>query len=605
MLVPPAPMSPRPPADAPARPYEVAIVGNDAVLAALPARPLQLAHAILACGYDLVVPVSWGEEVVAEEALRTVSARGGAPAVFCACPTLRARLLASGSELAPFLLSLVAPSVATARYLRALQPEAPLRITLIGGCPDARDPSIDLRVAPRDFLRLLAERGIALDRQPELFESVVPPDRRRHYSLPGGCPTPRALESRAPGCRLATITEDAFPSELAELLLGSENVLIDLSSRLGCACCGGFGGREHRGPAGREEILRQEPPRSPAPVIDHDVVVACQHPVPATAAASDPSATPTSLAERPSPVQDKQMPPGDTTRTPRREGSTRGGGAWRARPGVEQGSPEAAACARLPAASSSDGARTRARKRHIAVTPAGAMVAIPAPARTSTYWAPARVAGAPDTVLARKEPHAATAPPLPAPAIATSPSVATTEAPTEAPTAAWGSMAPLPRRPSLSAFQVSRSAARASAGTAKVLPRAYVARRHAPTAPQVIRSDMIGSSPATPEGHDRDDLGGVAISSPGDVVEEWDVIARQGSAPAPTAPRGDTIGADVLARVRQQAHRPGRVVSRILAPPTEPREPGRLLVILTTAVLALALVVALAVIFRRAPTAPW
>src|SRR5690606_23192889 len=98
-------MSPRPPADTSARPYEVAIVGNDAVLAALPARPLQLAHAILACGYDLVVPVSWGEEVVAEHALRAISARGGAPAVFCACPTLRARLLASGSELAPFLIS--------------------------------------------------------------------------------------------------------------------------------------------------------------------------------------------------------------------------------------------------------------------------------------------------------------------------------------------------------------------------------------------------------------------------------------------------------------------------------------------------------------------
>jgi len=42
------------------------------LLAALPGRPVQLAHAILAAGFDLVIPVSWGEEVLAEHALRVL-----------------------------------------------------------------------------------------------------------------------------------------------------------------------------------------------------------------------------------------------------------------------------------------------------------------------------------------------------------------------------------------------------------------------------------------------------------------------------------------------------------------------------------------------------
>ena len=266
-------MSPRPPADSPERPYEVAIVGNDAVLAALPSRPMQLAHALLACGFDLVVPVSWGEELVAEYVVRTIADRGSAPAILCACPLLRARLLAAGGELAPHILAAVSPAVAAARYLRALHPGVPMRITVVGGCPGVRDVSIDSSIAPLAILRMLSDRGLSLVRQPAVFESVIPPDRRRFLSLPGGCPAPRALETRAPERRLVTITDAAFATELADHLLGHENVLIDLSTRLACACCGGFVGLGHRGPMGREEILRHEPPRARSPVVDHDIAL--------------------------------------------------------------------------------------------------------------------------------------------------------------------------------------------------------------------------------------------------------------------------------------------------------------------------------------------
>jgi hypothetical protein len=39
------------------------ILGTDAVLAAAPATPVQLAHACLAAGYGAAVPASWGDEL--------------------------------------------------------------------------------------------------------------------------------------------------------------------------------------------------------------------------------------------------------------------------------------------------------------------------------------------------------------------------------------------------------------------------------------------------------------------------------------------------------------------------------------------------------------
>ncbi|MCC6928258.1 MAG: hypothetical protein IT359_04610 [Gemmatimonadaceae bacterium] len=360
-------MSHRATVDTPPRPFEVAIVGNDAVLAALPARPIQLAHAILACGYDLVVPVSWGEEVLAEHTLRAIAARGSAPAIFCACPALRARLLAAGNELAPYLISVVSPAVAAARYLRALHAGAPLRITTIGGCPSARDDSIDTRIGAHDFLRLLVNRGVSLTRQPAVFDSVLPPDRRRYFSLPGGCPAPKALVTRAPDRRLVTITDDAFSTDLAELLLSGENVLIDLSPRLGCTCCGGPPTGDHWGPSGRDEILLLEPPRARTPVIDLEIEVSVD------VAPTDPSARPELPLPGSRPAHGGRATP-ETIRLP---------GA----------SPIAEARAR---------AEERGERRRIAITPPAAMPArspavdSPASGRTpSVEPAPPRKAEAP------------------------------------------------------------------------------------------------------------------------------------------------------------------------------------------------------------------
>ena len=159
-------------------PPTVVILGNDAQLAARPATPVQLAHACLAAGFRAAIPASWGDELVAAATLKAIDSRATRPAIQCACPHVARRLLAAGTELAANLISLVAPPVAVARYLRSHSPQG-VRVTYVGRCPSASDDSIDARLTPEEFLAQLADRGIRLLDQPEVFESVIPPHRRR------------------------------------------------------------------------------------------------------------------------------------------------------------------------------------------------------------------------------------------------------------------------------------------------------------------------------------------------------------------------------------------------------------------------------------------
>src|SRR5215208_6178712 len=156
------------------RTVAVAILGADALLAAQPATPVQIAHACRQAGYDTAIPACWGDELVAAETLKQLETRGARPAIFCSCPLVTERLLAKGPHLAPFMVATVSPPVATARYVRRLfggEGAGDLRITYIGTCPGARDEVIDARVEPRVFLAELANRGIDPAHQPLVFDS--------------------------------------------------------------------------------------------------------------------------------------------------------------------------------------------------------------------------------------------------------------------------------------------------------------------------------------------------------------------------------------------------------------------------------------------------
>jgi hypothetical protein len=249
----------------------VAILGVDALLAARPATPVQLAHACQAAGYAAVYPVTWGDELLAAACMRRVAARGDDPAIFCACPHVSDALLEVGTDLARFLVPLVAPPVACARYLRALYGYNRVRITYIGACPGAHDPAIDATLTPVQFFGVLAQLGITLPEQPEVFDSVLPPDRRRHRSVPGGAPTSEMLTIDGGTRTLQEIIDDEWKTELAQRLLLRHRAVFDVAPALGCHCAGARPGVAPD--AARPSVIALEPPRASTDVIDANVAV--------------------------------------------------------------------------------------------------------------------------------------------------------------------------------------------------------------------------------------------------------------------------------------------------------------------------------------------
>ncbi|HET7458779.1 MAG TPA: hypothetical protein VFJ74_14115 [Gemmatimonadaceae bacterium] len=298
----------------------VVILGNDAVIAARPATAVQLAHACQRVGYDAAVPASWGDELVAAESVRQVRARGDGAAILCACPHVEARLLAPGPDLAPLLVGVVAPPVAVARYLRRLYGGHPVHLTYVGACPSASadaasaSPSIDSAVLPADFLRTLAEHGVRVADQPTVYDSVIPPDRRRFCSLPGGAPSPSCLWDPEHGVThtLVEIAGDDYRAELAQHLLAHRRSVVDLAPRLGCACSGAMTAAAHAN--SRSAVAATEPPRANGPVVEPPPGLELSRVI----VPRPPSAlTPPSSMRAISPTADAAPPPAATTTGPR------------------------------------------------------------------------------------------------------------------------------------------------------------------------------------------------------------------------------------------------------------------------------------------------
>ena len=263
----------------------LAILGADALLAAQPATAVQLAHACARIGYHSMVPASWGDELVAAGCLRHIATRRGngnsGPAIFCACPYVAHRLLAVGPDLEPFLTSFVPPPVAVARYLRAVYTPWRIRLTYVGRCPGAADDSIDARITPEELLAVLTERGVDLAEQPRVFDSVIPPDRRRFLSQPGGLPTLDVLKRVDQDRRIVEVMGPELVGDVAQQLLAKQQVLLDLAPRLGCACSGAVADTPPEAARGRVTAL--EPPRAASPIVDDRVPIEIDLPLPSVA----------------------------------------------------------------------------------------------------------------------------------------------------------------------------------------------------------------------------------------------------------------------------------------------------------------------------------
>ena len=249
----------------------VLILGTDAVLAAAPATPVQLVHACMRAGFSAVVPSSWGDELIAARAIDRVCSTDG-PLVQCSCPLVSRRLAAHGDALAPMVFSSVAPPVATALYVRALYAPNVVEITFAGACPSGADPAIDARVSSAELLETLRERRIDVRTEPTEFDSVLPPDRRRFHSEPGGTPARSALQRLAPAADFIELGHENFAVDLAQHLLANSRTLISLAPAMGCACSGAQPGLALA--EWRARIREQEPPRAMAPVVEHELPLA-------------------------------------------------------------------------------------------------------------------------------------------------------------------------------------------------------------------------------------------------------------------------------------------------------------------------------------------
>ncbi|HEX6943105.1 MAG TPA: [Fe-Fe] hydrogenase large subunit C-terminal domain-containing protein [Gemmatimonadaceae bacterium] len=245
-----------------ARPIYVAILGTDAFLAAGPVDPVQLSRACQSAGFDLVVPVSWGEEIIATYVGERLASQRATTVVVSACPLVNRQVLATPTG--PPVLQTVSPPIATARYLRAALDPREVHITYVGACPGAASPEIDVHCLPDILFTRLVEAGIDITRQPRHLDGQLPADRARYASSPGGLPETNWLMARA---EMRLVQAAPVTAEVVAQLHRDEALVIDLAAACRCVCA-----------RDRIAAMRLEPPRSTKPVVGNVPVVVVVEP---------------------------------------------------------------------------------------------------------------------------------------------------------------------------------------------------------------------------------------------------------------------------------------------------------------------------------------
>jgi hypothetical protein len=247
-----------------ARPIYVAILGTDALLAARPVDPVQLSRACQSAGFDLVVPVSWGEEVIATYVGERLASRRSSTMVVSACPLVNRQVMAT--PMAAPVLQTVSPPIASARYLRAALSPRDVHITYVGACPGAASPEIDVHCLPDVLFTRLVEAGIDANRQPKHLDGQLPADRARYASSPGGLPETSWLLART---ELRLVQAAPVTADVVAQLHRDEALVIDLAAACRCVCA-------------RDKVaaMRLEPPRSTTPVVGNVHVVVATEPEP-------------------------------------------------------------------------------------------------------------------------------------------------------------------------------------------------------------------------------------------------------------------------------------------------------------------------------------
>jgi diguanylate cyclase (GGDEF)-like protein len=163
-----------------------------------PATPEQVINACFEAGFERIYFESLGDELVAAEYMKAWSADRGGSWIRSTSPIVVNYCRTKLPELLPFLVPVVTPAVAVARYIRVLDERIaeelgrkPRRVEIVYagvGAPgvNGEEDSVDICLSLEELEALLDEVGRPID-QP-LTLTRIPPERRRHLSTAGGLP---------------------------------------------------------------------------------------------------------------------------------------------------------------------------------------------------------------------------------------------------------------------------------------------------------------------------------------------------------------------------------------------------------------------------------
>lgn len=119
---------------------------------------------------------------------------------------------------------------------------------------------------PEELKAIFTAKRIVAEQQPDVFENVLPPDRRRFASVPGGSPTPELLWRTCNERVAVDLEAKDLPIDLGQILLSSQSLLVDVAPALGCACSGVT--TSTTGRLARIAVTSLEPPRALASVVE-------------------------------------------------------------------------------------------------------------------------------------------------------------------------------------------------------------------------------------------------------------------------------------------------------------------------------------------------
>jgi diguanylate cyclase (GGDEF)-like protein len=236
-----------------------------------PATPEQVINAAYAAGFRTVTRGVIGDELVAAEYLRLWEEEGWGTLIRSSDPVVVDTVRTQYPELIPYLAPVTVPSVAEARYLRALHGPG-LRIVYAGVALPVNGADLDAAITFFDLEQLLRARGATPLAQPTFFQRV-PEERRRYLSAAGGLPLQLLEEARQTSRRFLKLRGlDAIPALARAVAVDRLDLgFVDLLSREGSL--------DHPLSGPQEElywrralVASTEPPRSRFPVVDTTVV---------------------------------------------------------------------------------------------------------------------------------------------------------------------------------------------------------------------------------------------------------------------------------------------------------------------------------------------